>query len=1695
MSVTLSWFLVSSSGTRHRLPREMIFVGRDDCELMLQSRSVDKQHAVINYDPATDEHLVKDLGSLNGTFVNDLRIPDQTYITLKLSDVIRFGYDAHVYILERSQHLVPEEALKHEKYTSQLQLGVKTSALKKRAHGEEKIRTTMPLNPKLDTSESKPPVTETPVMSKPTPLYGQPSWWGEDVEEPLAADTSDGSQPEQGINSRHSGNPVKAGYLQSSREPSYFEIPTKEFQSFDPKSMTNPQQLQEIPTKDTDAQVVAPPSPSSTLATHPDVQAPVVQSHASFTIEFDDVEPGKMMIKDHVTKFSLRQRHRQGGGGGGGGSGTFSSASTPEATAATAPLEEMSVQSKVADWLVHSSVGMTTTRRKSRSDDMYSTKSDLPTNSKTLKDHQHEDGTLSNSEDSPLMEKHRRQRSTPEPSKHFTPPSSEGHLTSSNTPQSKTRGDPQQAFVIEFFDNNNMRKKRSQSFSNNMGDGGESIPVPKGHMEKKKAAAALQGERGTASQGSIPATQQFTVPLKGGSSTSSSRSFQRAGSLRREKRDVRQSSSANFSSCSASSSSSPRPFGSVGRRSKLAQDFANEFLRQSSAAPVANPAVTNVPGGALSTPSSLSSPTPTTTSSSAPTASSQAAPQKSTSASQSYASTTAQQQLQAANIIKMTPKGVKMPTRGPDPEPVAGRHARNEEDDSLSDAGTYTIEGDAQDKEVQEARSRIDKVFGVVESPSLTRPGSEACGPELSTERGVREMLSNSVSHRDSSSAPTPQGTYPAALSQSPSSCQVKGPVHSSPAPGGPRWVSRWASLADSCLEPNPTSSLFNIPAQLDLSNSGGAQIIHQAMLNRSFDSSESESTVRSRRILPQLPNQDKTDVNYSNVSVQPDPYATYSVRSRGAAKSGHQKGSSQRLSVQDDLDPDSLSDTSTSDNSTSVTEPAEEPSSTRTSKNWSRNCSDTVETKSKSVSSRITSEDSLSMTEGDHQGDTPKFSTATITRQSRRGRTNDNALTSADCRDGTGSKANNQTPIFTRQESYTKIQSGGDDVAAQIRRLPNISSQDDLNDFSRGTSTSTQDTHAYLKETEDVLAVLEAKLHDHGQLQQLSTPSGEDSLSGESDLDSSSTLSQRSSKNSRELSSSLGARMRPASGGGTTTSYNRAQSPLDRVERDREATRSKSTAAWISEKQQQADPSCRGSQPQLHRNVDRHGSMDSPAARHLSNSMMSDPESSSRTSLFRKKSSTPTTTHRDESGKPGDRGKTASQALARSHSLTAPRPTRASMLRRARLGDASDNEGPETERTSNSANELGTTARPAPEAKRPLSRLDMLALPRKRTSSFNTTPSDTEASAAAPTRTGFSNRSAESSTTSARKASLPGDKNQSRKTPVQVVNKPIIRGRSSSAKYASATATGSQVSGAARAHGGHGGQGGQGGHVTPLVGRRAHGAPPGQDSEEDGPPGDAFQNWTSHSAEIARLSQDLAKDLAILAREIHDVAGDSTESSQTHAAPPASQEQDIPDVSQNFKRSASFSVSSRQPEQHHQISEVGGRVQDKGAGDNQLLNPVSQVSLAIRENTEQLTEKLKVLFQNKGQVWEEIETVNSDNDTASQKTGNKEVAAILKELRRVQRQLEVINNIIEPDGRADLTRTASVSTPSLWSARGGGGGGGRVAASHLRDRRPGGASPRSSGDVGREGGGGLRQGGGSKRSSGPSADGSSFLL
>ncbi|XP_027466199.1 centrosomal protein of 170 kDa isoform X10 [Zalophus californianus] len=212
MSLT-SWFLVSSGGTRHRLPREMIFVGRDDCELMLQSRSVDKQHAVINYDASTDEHLVKDLGSLNGTFVNDVRIPEQTYITLKLEDKLRFGYDTNLFTVVRGEMRVPEEALKHEKFTIQLQLSQKSSeselsksACAKSLDSKVADTSTEVQHKTTEALKSEEKAMDISAMPRGTPLYGQPSWWGDGEVEEKRALKSNGKPEEKSHETGTAGN-------------------------------------------------------------------------------------------------------------------------------------------------------------------------------------------------------------------------------------------------------------------------------------------------------------------------------------------------------------------------------------------------------------------------------------------------------------------------------------------------------------------------------------------------------------------------------------------------------------------------------------------------------------------------------------------------------------------------------------------------------------------------------------------------------------------------------------------------------------------------------------------------------------------------------------------------------------------------------------------------------------------------------------------------------------------------------------------------------------------------------------------------------------------------------------------------------------------------------------------------------------------------------------------------------------------------------------------------------------------------------------------------------------------------------------------------------------------------------------------------------------------------------------------------
>ncbi|KAG0427599.1 hypothetical protein HPB47_025351, partial [Ixodes persulcatus] len=72
------------------------------------SASVDKRHAVIFFNPSDKQFHVKDLNSVTGTYLNGIRIPEQSYVKLNHMDCLRFGYDILFWLLpaEASENLV-----------------------------------------------------------------------------------------------------------------------------------------------------------------------------------------------------------------------------------------------------------------------------------------------------------------------------------------------------------------------------------------------------------------------------------------------------------------------------------------------------------------------------------------------------------------------------------------------------------------------------------------------------------------------------------------------------------------------------------------------------------------------------------------------------------------------------------------------------------------------------------------------------------------------------------------------------------------------------------------------------------------------------------------------------------------------------------------------------------------------------------------------------------------------------------------------------------------------------------------------------------------------------------------------------------------------------------------------------------------------------------------------------------------------------------------------------------------------------------------------------------------------------------------------------------------------------------------------------------------------------------------------------
>ncbi|XP_040188623.1 centrosomal protein of 170 kDa protein B isoform X5 [Rana temporaria] len=1449
MSVT-SWFLVSSSGMRHRLPREMIFVGRDDCELMLQSRSVDKQHAVINYDSEKDEHRVKDLGSLNGTFVNDVRIPDQKYITLKLNDAIRFGYDINMYVLEQIQHKVPEEALKHEKYTSQLQMNLKTSVNMRKEQLKEQASHVDSSPGKQEKVEKKPP--SEPSIYR-TPLYGQPSWWGDEDENNMH-EKHEGRRPEDHFPERPKGMPphedemnCNVGYRDPSdqslysfrREPSYFEIPTKDFQQ---PAKTPEAQVHEIPTKDTDT-----------------VTPPVVQSHASFTIEFDDCRPGKIKIKDHVTKFSLRQR---------------------KAGKETAPTEMMSVESKVADWLVHNDPSLI--RRPSPGEDVYSTKSDLPIHNRTLKGNRHEDGTQSDSEDQPVAV----------PEKESVPtPVDQGKLQRQIKREPEELLHNQQAFVIEFFDDDAPRKKRSQSFTHSA-NGSQTDGDSKGKNDKRKAA--LPPEK--------PNTNGTSPPPSLTKPPTNSSFPQRSNSFRREKTDDRINTSTPITAKPPS-----KNFGSIGKKSKLAQEFASEFLREEAAEAAARKTIeppTSLPllSGIMQ---QITKPMESTT------------------------------------VVPSLPPA-------PDHNPVQGK--RNEEEDSLSDAGTYTIETENQDKEVEEARRRIDEVFGVFDPEEYSMISSSVYRPIIKLEKEEPSMKDLSVNHKAMMLSLTP-------TSKAFTGSQADGqPAKSSAsnAKSGQKWVSRWASLADSYPDASPTSPLEGQRLELTVDNGSDNEI---------------GSLPHANAALPVV------DI--------PKEYK------------GHE-----------------------------------------------------VQVKLKG-----------------NQHQPPELMSA--------GRMANQLLKKDD-----GSPE--ESASFVRQESFTKEKSSSN---ISPNKLPQISTHPLLKDLTvtKPTTDYSIETRLILKETETALAALEAKLFSQNHLEGIDSVEcpPDDSLSGDSDVDTASTVSLVSDQNVPShppKNRIVGLHKEKSSSASSIQDHYNQPTARERLSEKRKT--------GVADTGTRRDATKRF---EMKRSTGPRGSLDFTDEERSSSlpyiptdTVSSDYEHSSSRNLSRRRPYAQSS--KEDANRISSNAQKVQQALTRSNSLSTPRPTRASKLRRARLGEASDNESADAERLNSpdvsSAN--SSSAKSSSESKK-LSRLDYLAMPRKRTGSFNV-PSDSEVSSS---RTGFSGRSADQGYTS-RKPAMAEVKQPIKKPVAPVPKQPLTRARSGSVKYSSTSASRRRQQGSDYLSTSEEEYGSN--HSTPKH-KRSHTSTATQTpkattiishsqrhnrlQDDDDDDQEVYSNFMAQSAEIAeiaRLSQTLVKDVASLAKEIHEVAGDGDSQSSSgtghstsissvpntpasiisareeilkrasQRAYPSQLVHHIPEASLNYQKippgytGSGFDQNMNDNREEDPLKRRA-RNREEVIFDNLMLNPVSQLSHTICSNTEILTKKMKILFKNKDKSWEDIEAkIHSENEVPILKTSNKEISSILKELRRVQKQLEVINAIIDPAGHLEVVSSNKKVSPALQS-------------------------------------------------------------
>ncbi|MEQ2195359.1 hypothetical protein XENOCAPTIV_011504 [Xenoophorus captivus] len=766
---------------------------------------------------------------------------------------------------------------------------------------------------------------------------------------------------------------------------------------------------------------------------------------------------------------------------------------------------------------------------------------------------------------------------------------------------------------------------------------------------------------------------------------------------------------------------------------------------------------------------------------------------------------------------------------------------------------------------------RVKQVFGVLDSPEYSGATTGVYRPVIHEGKDEHHNLPG-----DGSSVDLLHGFIPAAISAPPTGpMQVQAQAADLE---GPKWVSRWASLADSYADPGST------PPQVECLEVG----------SYSYDTSESETShsSRTRRLLPQVP-PDKVESVPPSILIQHESYQGHKSLDRVYSPPCSQD-STQRLAVQDDVDPDSLSDASRSEDGPALINAkridVRAGNTSPAAPGYQFKVQEKVSPTIKSTFFYIGAEDysgkpeqARSPVHGERTRDPAKTPPTTVLIRHLGGHEPRR----------TGVKPNNSAPnlqtqdkasvptkdsYIVRQESFTKDRPSD---TIQKKKLPHISSHPSIRDMEQ----STQETQPFLQETEGTLSSLDTKLPSSGSGRSSkkggSSTHMDDSLSGESDVDTASTVSQVSSKNVPVSSTS---KKRPAI---SSLQKEKSSSSPSIQEKGRQL----SARERLSEKRRTQTPADAPSKAeatrrfQMRRSTGNRGSLDLSEGQQGTGPNWTESTSSdheiTRPSSRTKKIIAPL--QKEDNGKTPKSA--TQQVLTRSNSLSAPRPTRASMLRRARLGEASDNEGTETDRASQNSDHISAPPKVSAEGKK-LSRLDILAMPRKRTGSF-TTPSDNESST---TRSGFSSLNNEPAAT-ARKTSVGDVRQAAGKGGGAPVKQTLTRTRSSGAKYLSSGSRrkqkGSDFSssseeeyesntGSSKAkRSSHSTTAGQTPRSRRSAASKSKSVSLETEDDEDQNDVDPYQNWSTHSAEIAKLSQDLAKDLAILAKEIHDVAGD----------------------------------------------------------------------------------------------------------------------------------------------------------------------------------------------------------------------------